>query len=654
MSNLEDIISYTQKLTLLYVEDNEDARESTLGILEEFFKNIVVAIDGKDGLEKFKSHKIDLVITDINMPKMNGLDMLHEILAINPDMSTIVLSAYNEADFFMDSIKMGVEGYLLKPIDFEQFLSLLGKITSKDEILKSKTLLQQYKEITDASSIMSVIDKNQKISYVNEAFCKISGYSKEELIGTDYNSTLSYMQEPELNDKIWDTISVKKDIYKSILKYVSKRGKPYYLETTIKPILDVNDEIIEFIALRHDVTAIMNPYRQLNDLIKVSQKPIVALIHIENFENLETFYGEVLTEKIQEKLKEKLETFIPKSSEFKQVFMLRNGEYALAKDLYHCKFNIEETIAQLKHSLSEINSGKLYVDDLEYDITLIMSVAYNHEPLENAKYGIKRLLKTKQNFIIANDFATKEHKKAQQNIELLKMIKKAIKNKKIISYFQPIVNNQTQEIDKYESLVRLVDEFDRVISPAYFVNISKKGKYYTQLTSIILDNSFRALEKTTKDISINISVLDIQEEMIKKKIISLLKENRANASRVILELLEDEEVKDFRPIQEFILEVKSLGVKIAIDDFGSGYSNFARLLNFHPDILKIDGSLIKNIDKDELSLSIVKTMVTFAKEQNLQIVAEFVENKDIFEIVRNLGVDYSQGYYFAKPAPLKY
>lgn len=97
-----------------------------------------------------------------------------------------------------------------------------------------------------------------------------------------------------------------------------------------------------------------------------------------------------------------------------------------------------------------------------------------------------------------------------------------------------------------------------------------------------------------------------------------------------------------------------MGVTIAIDDFGAGYSNFERLLEFEPDILKIDGSLIKNIVIDEYSRNVVETIVSFAKKQNIITIAEYVENEEIFNILYNLGVDYSQGYYFGKPEQIEF
>ncbi|MEA3552908.1 MAG: EAL domain-containing protein, partial [Campylobacterota bacterium] len=97
---------------------------------------------------------------------------------------------------------------------------------------------------------------------------------------------------------------------------------------------------------------------------------------------------------------------------------------------------------------------------------------------------------------------------------------------------------------------------------------------------------------------------------------------------------------------------KDFGVKIAIDDFGAGYSNFERLVDYKPDILKIDGCLIRDIETNNYSHCVVRTIVSFATEQNIKTIAEYVENEEIFNILDDLGVDYSQGYYFGKPNPL--
>ncbi len=169
---------------------------------------------------------------------------------------------------------------------------------------------------------------------------------------------------------------------------------------------------------------------------------------------------------------------------------------------------------------------------------------------------------------------------------------------------------------------------------------------------MLSDNSFEALKYTKKGITINLSLSDIENRKLREYLLTLLTK-KENIGRITIELLEDEEVKDFRTIKEFILRSKIDGkVKIAIDDFGSGYSNYERLLDFHPDILKIDGSVIKNIIKDDYSRHVVESIVLFAKKENIKTVAEFVSDESIYKLTKELGIDYSQGYFLGEPKKL--
>ncbi len=657
MEDIENIIKYSQNLKLLYVEDNQEARESTLLILEEFFETIIVALNGQDGFDKFQSNKIDLIIADINMPKLNGLEMTKKIRKIDKDVPILVLSAYNESGYFIDSIKLGVEGYLLKPIDMNQFIGVLKKTTDKLKFKKEAQdnlhFLQQYEEATNHSSIVSKTDLEGIITFVNDEFCKISGYNRDELIGKNHNIIRHPSNHVSMYEDMWNTIKNRKQIWKGIIRNISKCGKSYYVKTTIKPILDANNNVIEYIALRDDITDIMNPKKQLQDLVFSVDDAIAVMIKIEHFEDIEKLYGHEIVHNIEESFTTTLMNSIPKSCEFERVFPLGDGEYVFAKNKDECKVSIYDVIANLKKFQKNVNRVKIDIGDVDYDISIIISLAYGKNVLENIKYGIKELLKTNQDFIIANNLAENEQKSAEHNIKTLKKVKKAIDELKIICYFQPIINNKTSKIEKYESLVRLIDEDGKILSPFFFLDTAKKGKYYSQITSMVLDNSFAALKNTDMDISINISALDIEQEYTREKLFKLLKANKESASRIVLELLEDESVKDFKTITKFIEDVKALGVKIAIDDFGAGYSNFERLLDYQPDILKVDSCLIKDIETNSYSRSVVKTIVAFAKEQNILTVAEFVENEQIFNIIKDLGIDYSQGYYFGKPTPLE-
>lgn len=664
MNNFKEIVKVTKNLTLLYVEDNEEVRKATLYFLEEFFDDIIIARDGSEGFTKFYNSniandfftKIDLIITDINMPVESGLEMSKRIRELDEHIPILILSAYSDTNYFLESITLGLDGYILKPIEMTQFLKVLNRIITKintELTLKHNLhLLQQYQNLTDRSSIISKTDTKGIITYVNEEFCKTSKYSAEELIGQSHRLIRHPDNPSSLFAEMWDTIKNKKQMWKGVVRNLNKDKVSYYVDATITPILDINNEVIEYIALRNDITEVMNPRRQLQDAIFNSEHPLVVMLKIENYDNIENFFGKDMIEEIDKIFSRLILDKVPTECNFDIVYSLDNGKYAITKDLKNCTKTIDEIIASLKKFQQRLNETKIDLGDIDYDISVLLSISYTGNVYENVKLGIRDLLLSKQKFIIANHLSETKYESAKRNITTLTKVKKAIEDFRIISYFQPIVNNKTEKIEKYESLVRLVDENGDILPPFFFLDIAKEGQYYSDITGIVLRNSFNALGDTKMNISINLSALDIEKASTREELYKLLDEYKEDAHRVVFELLEDESVHDMQTIKEFIIKVKNMGVKIAIDDFGAGYSNFERLLEYQPDILKIDGSLIKNIETSDYSLAVVKTIVTFAKSQNIQTIAEYAENKEIFEILKSLDVDYSQGYYFGKPLPL--
>jgi len=380
---------------------------------------------------------------------------------------------------------------------------------------------------------------------------------------------------------------------------------------------------------------------------------IIILIQIEDFYYINIHLSEKESEKVQKEFANKILSLIPEDCNFSKVYLLDKGEFVLTKKYEDCENDIESTINSIKKFQKHINDIKINIKPINYDLSVIVSFAYGKEAFKNAQIGLKKLYETKEEFIIANELLQKKQDIATEKIKTFQMVRRAIDSYNIVSYFQPIVNNKTQDIEKYESLVRLIDEDKNIIPPNLFLDTAKEGKYYAQITSMVLTNSFDALYQTDMNISINFSSLDIERSSTQAKFFELLIKHKKEAPRIILELLEDERIPNVNIMKDFIRKVKRFGVKIAIDDFGTGYSNFKRLLEYKPDILKIDGSLIENIEEDDFSRHMVETIVAFSKKQNIKTVAEYVKSEAIFKIVCDLGVDYSQGYYFGKPDVLK-
>jgi len=380
---------------------------------------------------------------------------------------------------------------------------------------------------------------------------------------------------------------------------------------------------------------------------------IIILIQIEDFYYINIHLNEKESEKVQKEFANKILSLIPEDCNFSKVYLLDKGEFVLTKKYEDCENDIESTINSIKKFQKHINDIKINIKPIDYDLSVIVSFAYGKDAFKNAQIGLKKLYETKEEFIIANELLQKKQDIATKKIKTFQMVRRAIDSYNIVSYFQPIVNNKTQKIEKYESLVRLIDEDKNIIPPNLFLDTAKEGKYYAQITSMVLTNSFDALYQTDMNISINFSSLDIERSSTQAKFFELLRKHKEEAPRIILELLEDERIQNVNIMKDFIKKVKRFGVKIAIDDFGTGYSNFKRLLEYKPDILKIDGSLIENIEEDDFSKHMVETIVAFSKKQNIKTVAEYVKSEAIFKIVCDLGVDYSQGYYFGKPDVLK-
>jgi len=657
MKHLEEVIRYTRPLTLLYVEDNDEAREMTIMVLEDFFDNIVIARDGEEGLERFRREKIDLVITDINMPKMDGIELCRRIREEDELIPLVVLSAHNEEDFFIESIEIGVSGYLLKPIDIDRLTALLHRLLQSHRFMfesrANLRLMHTYQQAANLSCIVSKTDPEGVITFVNDAFCDISGYTREELIGQTHRLVRHPDTPRGFYEALWSAIKEEKRVWRGTLRNRSRTGRSYYLDALIMPVTDLDGRILEYISLSHDITDIMHPAKQLQNALRHVQNPLLVYMKLADYDIIEEFYDTATFEMIQSGVAEYLQRLFGTLFEFDRVYSLGNGEYAVIFENPDEAASRREMLDLLRTYQIIIRDDTIDLGTFEYDVSLLMSVVTDREKiLESARLGIKQMMRDGRRFLIADGLAERVRRKAGENMATLALVKEAVANDRIVSYFQPIVDNATGEVAKYESLVRLIDGDGNTLSPFFFLDIAKKSNLYHRITALVLERSFAALLWTDREISVNLSLKDAEHHPTRTRILRLLERYKAQASRIVFELLEDENVESHETIRDFIASVKQYGVKIAIDDFGSGFSNYRRLLEYEPDLLKIDGSLIRHLIDRPYARSVVKSIVTFAREQGMKTVAEYVEDPALFEAVKALGIDFSQGYLFGRPGPL--
>ena len=254
---MKNELQYIKEISLLYVEDDEHTREELEYFLETKVAKLYVAKDGKEGLEHYKKHKPDLVLTDVQMPNLDGISMSKEIKALNPDAKIILLTAFNDSEYLFEAIQTGIDSYKIKPVNIKDLLSSIAKKAKEINLEKENqeiyNTLTQYRDIVDERSIVSKTDKNGIITYINKPFEEISGYTKEELIGQSHSLIKHKDTNPKIFKEMWATLINKKTWFGTI-KNKKKNGDYYIVDTIIKPILDVDGQIVEFIALRTDIT----------------------------------------------------------------------------------------------------------------------------------------------------------------------------------------------------------------------------------------------------------------------------------------------------------------------------------------------------------------------------------------------------------------
>ena len=368
---------------------------------------------------------------------------------------------------------------------------------------------------------------------------------------------------------------------------------------------------------------------------------------LEKISEINDLYGDLSGDIILQELAKFLKESMPPNA---LIYRLHSDEFA-----YLCQSNIDlKEFLTFASFLSTNISKKIFrieEQDGEVSLSVTMGISYGDDLLlTNADIALSIAKKNRKHFLVYDSSMAME-KEYEKNFEWTKKLKKAIDEDRIVPVYQPIVDAQTKKVVKYEALIRIVDYDGKYIAPIHFLELSKKNKLYHQLTKIMINKTFEKFKELPYLVSINISVEDILNQEIYIFIIEKLK-NSSMGERIVFEIIESEGIENFHEVLNFVEDVKRYGAKISIDDFGTGYSNFDYLMKLQVDYIKIDGSMIKNIDTDKNSQMITQTIVDFAKKLHIHTVAEFVYSKNIFEKIQEFDVDFAQGYYFGEPREL--
>ncbi len=378
-----------------------------------------------------------------------------------------------------------------------------------------------------------------------------------------------------------------------------------------------------------------------------SQKDTASLIiiNVNNFKyinyHLGFFKGDDMIQSISQRLNELV------MSHFKApLYRLYGDEFGFFSS--DSEKDIKKKLEIMK---SKFESKYFTIDEAEIFVQLHISLSNTKPKLQTAMYALQ---KAKENFdgdIILYHENDNFEPMVKENTSILSLLKNAHNNNLFVPYFQPIVDNKTGETLKYEALVRIKTS-EAIVSPFVFLELSKKFRLYHYISQIMIQKSFEIFINMPEELSINLSYLDVNNKTTMDIFYKNIKKYPSVARRLTVEIVETEETLLDDSFLKFRKQLHIHNIKLAIDDFGTGYSNWSNILKLEPDFIKLDGSLIKDIQTNKANYSVVESVVLFAKNNNIKTVAEYVETEEIYNILKEMKVDFSQGFYFSRPIEL--
>lgn len=410
-------------------------------------------------------------------------------------------------------------------------------------------------------------------------------------------------------------------------------------------------EKLEIEASIDPLTQLKNK-RSLEKSIVLMKNPKLLLVDIDEFKKINDYFDANTADDLLKHIALIMSDFADENH--LEVYKLDGDLFALLEDSIEDEQRYEELVTELMQELKNKDLTIEYNHQIaSIVLTLTMGLCLENEnTLKKAFIALKRAKRDNKNFVCYSKFIDEEKEYFHQ-LSTAKSIQSAIAKDEILPFFQPIFDKD-KNITKFESLVRIVKktpEGTDVITPGAFLAVSIKMKQYEIIENFVIEKVVQTLvENQDIVLCVNLGGRDMIDSAKNNKFINLLRRTGV-ANRLIIEVLEDENISQNEKIKDFLKRVKELGCKIALDDFGSGFSNFSYLLELMPDYIKIDGSIIEKITKDEKSEKIVKTIVLFSKSLGIKTVAEFVSTEEIFKKCIEIGVDEFQGFYLGKPSP---
>jgi len=513
--------------------------------------------------------------------------------------------------------------------------------------------------LNNASEGVIVTDKNNFIMEVNPAFENIYGYSKKDVLGKDPNIISSGLLTKTFYKKFWQEL-LANGKWQGEITNKHQNGSLITQWMSITVIRGEHGEIQNYLSIFSDLTELRAAQKQIVDmaffdsvthlhnktfleqqLLSNPNSHTLLLLNINNFSYINTAYGFDIGDKILKKIAKKLSENFSKH----ETFRLNSDEFGL---LFEGTINI---VSQIKSIQSYFYNTLIQVDDISLHIAFTYGAAKgNGKLLRNCALALKQAKSLGKNryHIFDEQVESADILTRDRFIATNTLLHAALELDQVVPYFQGIYHNQSQKISKFEVLARIVTD-DGVLTPYHFIDAAKLSGILPEITRVMIDKSFKIMSSNDFSFSLNITEDDLSQNYLLEYLTEKSKQYSITPQRIILEILEGVSAAGKKNHLNQLTQLKAKGYALAIDDFGTEYSNFERILELDIDYLKIDAKYIKNIDVSNKSYEITRAITFFAHNANIPCIAEFVHNESVQSVVNTLGIDYSQGYYFSEP-----
>ena len=540
---------------------------------------------------------------------------------------------------------------------------------------------QGYRAAVDAAAIFSETDMQGNITYVNEQFCAISGYSVHELLGKNHRILNSSLHPPEFFAELWKTISSGK-VWKGEICNIRKDGTLYWVESTIVATYDSEANVKKYVSIRFDVTEkrkLMEvlqwradhdvltglPNRSLlYDRFKQSvatahrnhSSLAVCILDLDGFKLINDRYGHAIGDRLLVEVSERLKKIIRGED---TVARLGGDEFVILLGLMHANeldmamqriltaLSLAYTIDGIELNISASIGVTIYPKD-DADIDSLLRHA------DQAMYRAK--LRGRDCYHLFNILLDNE---ARTAFETVVLVSKALRNNELCLHYQPKINLSSGTVIGYEALLRWQHPQEGMIYPQNFLPFVEQTNLIVDIGNWVIEQALTQISNwavlgKTWSVAVNIAALHFQREDFVETLKHLLSRFPNSSPQMLdIEIVESVMLENIPLVVKNINECKKLGVTFSLDDFGTGYSSLSYLKKLETHSIKIDQSFIRGILDDKNSLLLTIAIIGLAKSFNREVIAEGVETVEQAKLLMRLGCDSAQGYGFAKPMPVE-